>query len=143
MSSFSESNSQSDKEYLIAVKSEYILLQQKYRKVADELKKWETRVGLAEQNGKFDLKLEAQSRVEMLHNDIRGLIGELTTLKTEVEKAVKTVRESPEILSINPNKLLADLENLIGNSSEMELESNIKGIELENELEKLKNEMES
>ena len=143
MSSFSESNSQSDKEYLIAVKSEYILLQQKYRKVADELKKWETRVGLAEQNGKFDLKLEAQSRVEMLHNDIRGLIGELTTLKTEVEKAVKTVRESPEILSINPNKLLADLENLIGNSSEMELESNIKGIELENELEKLKHEMES
>jgi len=59
-------------------------------------------------------------------------------LKIEVEKTVRAIHESPQQLSIDPNKLLADINNLIGDSRSMEIEKDINKIKADNELEELK-----
>ena len=134
-------DSKIDQEYLITVKTEYKLLEQKYITARENLKKWENRVNLAKQNGKTSLQMEAEGRAEIVRNDIKYLTDQLMGLKIEVEKAVRAIHESPQQLSIDPNKLLADLNNLIGDGDTMELEKNINGIKVDNELERLKREM--
>ena len=62
-------------------------------------------------------------------------------LKIDVSKAVREIHESPQQLSIDPKKLLNDINNLIGNGNTMELEKDIDGIKVDNELERLKREM--
>ncbi len=143
MDSLSHADSKNDKEYLITVKTEYKLLEQKYIKAREDLKKWETRVNLAKQKGKTDLQMEAEGRAGIVRNDIKYLIDQLMGIKVEVEKAVRAIHESPLRLSIDPDKLLADLNNLIGDGNTMELEKDINGIKADNELERLKKEMES
>ena len=136
-------DSKIDQEYLITVKTEYKLLEQKYITARENLKKWENRVNLAKQNGKISLQMEAEGRAEIVRNDIKYLTDQLMGLKIEVEKAVRAIHESPQQLSIDPNKLLADLNNLIGDGNTMELEKDINGIKVDNELERLKKEMDS
>jgi phage shock protein A len=136
-------SSKNDKEYLISIKTEYKLLEQKYIKTREDLKKWETRVNLAKEKGNTNLQMEAEGRAEIVRNDIKYLTDQLMGLKTEVEKAVRALHESPQQLSIDPNKLLTDMNNLIGDSNNMELEKDINGINVDNELERLKKEMDS
>ena len=69
--------------------------------------------------------MEAEGRSEIIRNDIKYLTDQLMSLKIEIEKAVRAIHESPQQLSIDPNKLLADMNNLIGDGSAMELEKNI------------------
>ena len=142
MSSLSHADSKNDREYLITVKTEYKLLEKKYIKAREGLKKWEGRVNLARQKGKTGLQMEAEGRAEIVRNDIKYLTDQLMSLKMEVEKAVRAIHDSPQQLSIDPNKLLADLNNLIGNGNTMELEKDINGIKVDNELERLKRDME-
>lgn len=137
-------SSGNDKEYLITIKTEYKLLEQKYIKIREDLKKWETRVTLAKEKGNINLQMEAEGRAEILQNDVKYLTDQLTGLKLEVEKAVRAIHESPpRELSIDPNKLLADMNNLIGDGNTMELEKDINKIKADNELERLKREMDS
>ena len=143
MSSLSHADSKNDREYLIAVKTEYKLLEQKYIKARENLKKWESRVNLAKEKGNTNLQMEAGGRSEIIRNDIKYLTDQLVGLKVEVEKAVRAIHESPRQLSIDPKKLLADMNNLIGDGNTMELENDINGIKVDNELERLKKEMES
>lgn len=141
MSSLLHSNSKNDKEYLIAVKTEYKLLEKKYLHARKDLKKWENRVVLAKKNSKTVLKLEAENQSEIIRNDIKHQTDQLVGLKIEVEKAVRTIHESPQRLSIDPNQLLADMNNLIRDGGAMELEKDINGIKVDNELERLKREL--
>lgn len=143
MSSLLHADSKNDREYLITVKTEYKLLEQKYIKAREDHKKWENRVNLARQKGKTNLQMEAEGQAEIVRNDIKYLTDQLLSLKMEVEKAVRAIHESSQQLSIDPDKLLADLNNLIGDSGAMELEKDINGIKADNELERLKREMES
>ncbi len=137
-------SSKNDKEYLITIKTEYKLLEQKYIKNREDLKKWETRVTLAKEKGNTNLQMEAEGRAEILQNDVKYLTDQLIGLRLEVEKAVRAIHESPpQELSIDPNKLLADMNNLIGDGNTMELEKDINRIKADNELERLKKEMES
>jgi len=137
-------SSKNDKEYLISIKTEYKLLEQKYIKTREDLKKWETRVNLAKEKGKTNLQTEAEDRAEIVRNDIRYLTDQLMGLKLEVEKAVSAIHESPQQqLSIDPNRLLAEINNLIGDGNAMELEKDINRIKADNELERLKREMET
>lgn len=149
MSSLSHADSKNDREYLITVKTEYKLLEQKYIKAREDLEKWEARINIAKQKGKTDLQMEAEGRAEIIRNDIKYLTDQLMGLKMEVEKAVRAIRESPQQLSIDPDKLLNDLNNLIGDGVQTglkpvsELEKNINGIKVDNELERLRKEMKS
>jgi len=136
-------SSKNDKEYFIAVKTEYKLLERKYLKYKENLKKWENRIDLARQAGKSDLQIDAESQVEIIRNEIKYLTDKLVNLKIEVEKTVRAIHESPQQLSIDPNKLLADINNLIGDSRSMEIEKDINKINADNELEELKKKMES
>ena len=141
MSSLLQSNSKNDKEYLIAVKTEYKLLEKKYLKAVDKFKKWETRAKLAKEKNKSNLQAEAEGQAEIIRNNIKHLTDQLVGLKIEVKNAVKRIRETPQQLSIDPRKLLTEMENLIGDGSTMELENDINEIKVDNELEKLKREM--
>ncbi|MDA3939453.1 MAG: hypothetical protein PF693_09115 [Spirochaetia bacterium] len=131
-----------NKEYLIAVKTEFKLLEKKVLKARNKLEKWETRVDLAQEKGKLNLQTEAEEQVEIIKNDINSLTNQLTDLKTEVEKAVRANNESLQKLSIDPNKLLADMNNLIGDTNPSDLEKEMNIIKMDNELERLKKEME-
>ena len=139
MSSLFHLNSKNDKEFLIAVKTEYKLLEKKYLKAQDKLKKWETRINIAGQAGKVNLKIEAEEQAEIIRNNIKYLTEQLSGLKQEVEKAVNEIKIQPRKLSIDPNKLFADIKNLIGNSSTLILEKQINEIKVDNELKRLKN----
>ncbi len=136
-------SSKNDKEYFIAVKTEYKLLERKYLKYKENLKKWETRISLAKEARKVNLQMEAENQVEIIRNEIKYLTDKLVNLKIEVEKTVRAIHESPQQLSIDPNKLLADINNLIGDSRSMEIEKDINKINADNELEELKKKMES
>ncbi|MCK5200097.1 MAG: hypothetical protein KAR21_17190, partial [Spirochaetales bacterium] len=70
MSSLSHADSKNDREYLITVKTEYKLLEKKYIKAREGLKKWEGRVNLARQKGKTGLQMEAEGQAEIVRNDI-------------------------------------------------------------------------
>lgn len=145
MSSFSHINPKSNRDYLITVKTEYKLLEQKYIIAREKLKKWEARVNLAKEIGKTGLMMEAEGQAELVRNDIKYLTDQLMGLRTEVEKAVGAIRESTLQLSVDPNKLLADLKNLIGDDEKPGLkpglEKDINEIKVNNELERLKKEM--
>lgn len=137
-------SSKNDKEYLITIKTEYKLLEQKYIKTREDLKKWKTRITLANEKGNTNLQMEAEDRAEILQNDVKYLTDQLIGLKLEVEKAVRAIHDSPpQELSIDPNKLLADMNNLIGDGNTVELEKDINKIKADNELERLKKEMDS
>ena len=144
MSSLSNSNFKNDREYLITVKTEYKLLEKKYLNSREKLEKWETRAKLAEEKGKFKLQSEAEGQAEIVRNNIKYLTEQFVGLKIEVEKALETTRKSPQQqLSIDPNKLLADMNTLIGDKQSFEIDKELKIIQVDNELEKLKKNMES
>jgi len=144
MSSLLHSNSKNDREYLIAVKTEYKLLGKKYLRAMDKLKKWELRAILAKDKGKLNLKTIAEDQTKIIKNEIKYLTDQLVGLKVEVEKAVKAIRESPQQeLSVDPNKLLKEINLLIGNENPSILEKEINIIKVDNELEELKRKMES
>ncbi|MCK5152812.1 MAG: hypothetical protein KAQ93_00510 [Spirochaetales bacterium] len=144
MSSLLHSNSKNDREYLIAVKTEYKLLEKKFLKAKEKLDKWETRTSLAEEKGKTNLQTEAESQAEIFRSKINYLTDQLIGLKVEVEKAIRTIHISPQQqLSIDPNKLLTEMNNLIGDNNSLSLEKEIKIINVDNELEELKKKMES
>jgi len=143
MSSLLHSNSKNDKEYLIAVKTEYKLLEKKYLKAMNKLKKWELRAKLAEGKGELNLKTAAENQAEIIRNDIKYLTDQLVSLKIEVEKAVSSIHKSTQPLSIDPNKLLNEMNNLIGNETPSKMEKEINIIKVDNELEELKRKMES
>ena len=137
-------DSKNHKEYLIAIKTEYKLLEKKYLKAREKLEKWETRVNLAEEKKKLNLKADAESQVEIIRNDIKYLTDQLMSLKTELEKTARVIRESPkQQLSIDPNKLLLDMNNLIGDKNTLIFEEEMKIIKVDTELEELKKKMES
>lgn len=137
-------DSKNDKEYLIAINTEYKLLEKKYQKAVEKLEKWETRVTLAEEKKKLNLKSNAEAQVEIVRNEIKYLNDQLMSLKLELEKAVKVIRASPRLqLSIDPDKLLYDMNNLIGDKSTFSFEEEMKIIKVDNELEELKKKMES
>ncbi len=85
--------------------------------------------------------MKAEEQVEVFQTKIKYLSEKLMDLKTELEILIKGIKESPQKLSIEPDKLLAEMNNLIGNSTEMELEKNINSIKVENELDRLKREL--
>ena len=137
-------DSKNDKEYLIAVKTEYKLLEKKFLKTREKLEKWEKRATLAEEKGKSKLQSEAEAQAEIVRNDIKSLTDQLVGLKVEVEKALETTRKSPQQqLSIDPNNLLAEMNTLIGNGQSLEFDKRFKIIQVDNELEELKKKMES
>ena len=137
-------DSKTDKEYLIVIKTEYKLLEKKYLKAREKLEKWEARVSLAEKKGKSNLQTEAESQVEIIRNNIKYLTDQLLSLKTELEKTVRVIHESPkQQLSIDPNKLLSDMNNLIGDKNTLIFEEEMKIIRVDTELEELKKKMES
>ncbi|MCK5674387.1 MAG: hypothetical protein KAH95_13485 [Spirochaetales bacterium] len=137
-------DSKNDKEYLIAVKTEYKLLEKKFLKTREKLEKWEKRATLAEEKGKSKLQSEAEAQAEIVRNDIKYLTDQLVGLKVEVEKALETTRKSPQQqLSIDPNNLLAEMNTLIGNGQSLEFDKRFKIIQVDNELEELKKKMES
>jgi phage shock protein A len=137
-------DSKNDKEYLIAVKTEYKLLEKKFLKTRDKLDKWEKRATLAEEKGKFNLLSEAEAQAEIVRNDIKYMTDQLVGLKVEVEKAVDTTRKSPQKqLSIDPNNLLEEMNALIGDGQSSEFDEELKIIQVDNELEELKKKMES
>jgi len=137
-------DSKNDKEYLIVIKTEYKLLEKKYLKAREKLEKWEARVSLAEKKGKSNLQTEAESQVEIIRNNIKYLTDQLLSLKTELEKTVRVIHESPkQQLSIDPNKLLSDMNNLIGDKNTLIFEEEMKIIRVDTELEELKKKMES
>jgi|APSaa5957512622_1039677.scaffolds.fasta_scaffold75511_2 hypothetical protein len=142
MSSSSNANKQSEKQYFITVNTEYKVLEKKFLQVRENLKKWEQRVNLAKKNGKFELQIEAEGQVEIIGKKVRYITDQLMSLKMEVEKALKSLHKfSQQQLSIDPNKLLADMNNLIGDGDSMNLEKEFNNIEVDNELERLKKEM--
>ncbi len=144
MSSLSKSKFKDDREYFISVKTEYKLLETKFLKARDKLVKWETRAILAEEKGESSLQSEAENQVEIIRNDINYLTDQLMGLKKEVEKAVTAIRELPQQqLSVDPNKLLAEMNTLIGDRQSLNLEKEIKTIKVDNELERIKKKMES
>ena len=132
-------SSKNDKEYFITIKTEYKVLEKKYLSRQQELKKWENRSKLAEENNRKKLQTEAESQVEIIRDNIKHLITQLIELEIEVKKTLESINKSTEQLSIDPDKLLTDLERLIGNSNTMDLEKNINTLKAENKLEQLKN----
>ena len=132
-------SSKNDKEYFITVKTEYKVLEKKYLNRQQELKKWENRSKLAKENNRKELQTEAESQVEIIRDNIKHLITQLIELEIEVKKTLESINKSTEQLSIDPDKLLKDLEKLIGNSSTMNLEKDINTIKAENEVQQLKN----
>lgn len=134
-------NSKKDKEYLITIKTEYNILEKKYISAREELNKWEERITLAEKKEKPGLKKEAEGQAEQIRSKIKYLTDQLTGLKADVEQAIITIRKSPQQLSIDPEKLLAEMEGLIGNGVAMDLEKDLNEINVDNELERLKKEM--
>jgi len=142
MSALFDANFKNDIEYLITVKTEYKLLEKKFLKAREVLKKWEVRATLAEEKGKFKLQTEAESQAEIVRNEIKYLTDQLLVLKVEVEKAIKRTQESPQQqLSIDPKNLLAEMKTLIGDGESLEFEKKIKIIQVDNELEELKKKM--
>jgi phage shock protein A len=141
MGSLLNSNSKDDVEYLITVKTEYKLLEKKYLKNRENLKIWETRITLAKEKNNLNLQIKAEEQVEGFQGKIEYLSEKLMELKIELEKVMRSIKESPQKLSIEPDKLLADMNNLIGNSAELELEKDINTIKVENELDRLKREL--
>jgi len=132
-------SSKNDKEYFITIKTEYKVLEKKYLSRQQELKKWENRSKLAEENNRQKLQTEAESQVEIIRDNIKHLITQLIELEIEVKKTLESINKSTEQLSIDPDKLLTDLERLIGDSNTMDLEKNINTLKAENKLEQLKN----
>jgi len=132
-------SSKNDEEYFITIKTEYKVLEKKYLSRQQELKKWENRSKLAEENNRKKLQTEAESQVEIIRDNIKHLITQLIELEIEVKKTLESINKSTEQLSIDPDKLLTDLERLIGNSNTMDLEKNINTLKAENKLEQLKN----
>ncbi len=143
MSNLSNSNSNEDRRYLIAVKTEYKLLEQKFTTARDELKKWNDRIILAKQKKMINLQAEAEKKAETIQNRIKYLTEELIKLKVEAERIIETAKTSPEKLSLDPGELLNNLKNLIGDDTPFELEKGIRNIKVDNELEKIKREMDS
>ena len=138
MSSKLYTKSAYDKEYFITIKTEYKVLEKKYLSRQQELKKWENRVNLAKGNNRDKLQAEAENQVEIIQNKIKHLITQLIELEIEFKKTLESINESTEQLSIDPDKLLKDLERLIGDSA-MNLEKDINTLKAENEFEQLKN----
>jgi len=132
-------SSKNGKEYFITIKTEYKILEKKYLTKQEELQKWENRAKLAKENSKIKLRTEAESQVENIQNSINHLINQLIDLKLEVRKALESINTTTGQLSIDPDKLLKDLERLIGDSSTMNLEKDINTLKAENELKQLKN----
>jgi len=130
-----------DREYLITVKTEYKLLEKKYFEAKEELAKWNARINLAKEKTNTNLQTKAEKQSEIILNYITYLTGQLMELKIEVEKAALTIQESPRHLSINPGKLLTDINSLIGDKNSLNLEKEINKINVDNELEKLKRKM--
>ncbi len=138
MSSLSISNSKDDRNYLIAIKTESKLLEQKFITAKDALKKWNDRIDLAKQKGLISLQTEAEKKAESIQDKIKYLTEELIKLKAETENIAKTIRSTPGELSIDPDLLLANLRNLIGEENKPTLEDEIREIKSENELDKIK-----
>jgi len=136
-------DSKNDKEYLIAIKTEYKLLEKKYQKTKENLGKWEARVKLAGEKSKLNLKTNAEAEVEIIKNDINYITDQLMSLKLELEKVIRLIKESPkQQLTIDPNKLLFDMNNLIGNKNTLNFEEEMKILKVDTELEELKKKME-
>lgn len=141
MSSLYNANSNNDKEYLLTVKTEYKLLEKKILKTRNYLAKWEERTKLAEEKGKLSLKTEAEKQTEIFRNDINYLTDQLIGLKSELEKVANKIKETPPQLSIDPKKLLSEMNNLLGERTSLDFDKEMNIINVDNELEKLKKKM--
>ncbi len=141
MGSILNTKSTYDREYYITIKTEYKILEKKYLTKQEELKKWENRAKLAKENSKIKLQSEAENQVENIQDSIKYLISKLIELKSEAGNALESTNKLQEQPSVNPAKLLEDMEKLIGDSKNIELENKIIDIEVDNDLKKLKEKM--
>ena len=143
MRSLSNSNSKNDLKYLVAVKTEYKLLEKKYISARDDLIKWNDRIQLAKQKDLLKLRTEAEKKAENIQSKIRYLTEELIKLKVEIERVMDTIQSIPQKLSPDPAELLSNLENLIGDGTSLKLEKEIEEIKADKELERIKRDMEN
>jgi len=109
-----QSSREQIRQVLISLKT----TQQQRKEKEKDLALWTHRVELAQKAGKPELAQEAQNKAQDLQNQIQGLLGE----EKELEKGIDIMKgqlpglDAQGELTIDPEALLAQLENLTGPS---------------------------
>ncbi|MBN1412002.1 MAG: hypothetical protein JW969_14230 [Spirochaetales bacterium] len=132
---------ESAKEYVLAYMTTLKQTQRKITEIEAEAKIWEDRVTLAEQNGKFELKTQAEIRRDEILAKEKKLKAEESDLAYKVKTMLENLKKLKNefAFSVDADRLLAELEMIVGEKDE--LADKFKEEETLSELEKLKRKM--
>ncbi len=92
-------------------------------KLSQELKKWESRVKLAEERGELELKEQALLRLEELRRRITNTSAEFDEITREIEGIKKKLKDSIGKINYNVDTelLLEELNLLTGGTNDRDL----------------------
>jgi len=137
------SESSAQKEYIISLLTEYTILKKKHLSVAKELKLWKSREELAEKKGEEGLKKIAGGKKEALEKKLYILTEEKDKLKRELDREKGTLKSLIEKSNRapDPEELIHTLQDLAGEDTE--LKNQFSNLSIDNELKRIKREMEN
>lgn len=137
------SESSAQKEYIISLITEYNILKKKYLSVEKELKLWKSREKLAEKKGEEGLKKIASGKKEALEEKLYILTEEKDKLKREIDREKETSKSLKDKSNRgpDPSDLIHTLQNLAGEDTKLKNQFN--NLSIDNELKRIKREMES
>ncbi len=137
------SESSAQKEYIITLLTEYTILKKKQLSVTKELQLWKSREELAEKKGEEGLKKIAGGKREALEEKLFVLTEEKDKLKRELDREKETSKSLKEKSNRGPDpvELIHTLQNLAGEDTELKNQFN--DLSIDNELKRIKQEMES
>lgn len=137
------SESSAQKEYIISLLTEYTILKKKHLSVAKELQLWKSREKLAEKKGEEGLKKIAGGKKEALEKKLYVLTEEKDKLKRELDREKEILKSLKETSNRDPDtiELINTLQNLAGEDTE--LKNQFTKLSIDDELKRIKQEMES
>jgi phage shock protein A len=133
---------ESAREYVVSFIATLKQTQNKKVQIEEDIRLWESRVKLAEDSQKLELKTEAENRLNSLREDYRLLEAEESELIRKVailKENLKKLKATYVEYSVDAEQLLADITMIAGEKDE--LSEKFKQEEAESELERLKKKM--
>ena len=133
---------ESAKQFVVAIIADLKRIKAKRIEIEGTLKLWEGRIKLAEGEGRADLADKARAQVDLVSadlDDVKRQEIEYTRGADKMKRQLRMVENQAEF-SINADLLLAQLEMVVGERDE--LSETFKDHEANEELERLKKEME-
>ena len=130
------------KEFVIAAITALTQTRAKRENLEKELALWEKRVDLARDNDRSDLQAQAETRVFDIREDLERIMAEERDLAAGVRKmkAQLAVIQSTPQMSVDADRLAAELEMLVGERDD--LAERFEEEEAEQALRRLKGELE-